>query len=189
MLLTLVVRYSSVPVTPTGRGDGGGRPVGRRRPDVTFADRTVVCRLGAGRKRGARCHAEGARYQATEPGAHHQAGARHRREDGGGGDGGGYLTRLVTPIAALTQLLRTAGAVGYLGRPGRLMENSELVAKPGKLLWHCNDPWLCLQRMTPRAAARCAAGPPGAFGACGRRCGRAGQRQCCAGHLPTERPI
>jgi hypothetical protein len=70
----------------------------------------------------------------TEPGAHHQAGARRRRDDG---DGGGYLMRLVTPIAALTQLLRTAGAVGYLGRPGRLMKNSELVAELGKLLWHC----------------------------------------------------
>jgi hypothetical protein len=46
MLLTLVVRYSSVPVTSTGRGDGGGRPVGRRRPDVTFAARTAICRLG-----------------------------------------------------------------------------------------------------------------------------------------------
>jgi hypothetical protein len=46
MLLTLVVRYSSVPVTSTGRGDGGAGPSGRRRPDVTFADRTAVRRLG-----------------------------------------------------------------------------------------------------------------------------------------------
>jgi hypothetical protein len=46
MLLMLVVRYLSARVTSSGRGDGGGRPVGRRRPDVTFANRTVVCRLG-----------------------------------------------------------------------------------------------------------------------------------------------
>ena len=82
--------------SPTGRPSAG-----------SAADRKA-----ADRKTGPRCGAEGKRYQATEPGAHHQSGARRRRENGGGD-----LTLLATPVAALTQLLRTAGAGRYLGRP------------------------------------------------------------------------
>jgi hypothetical protein len=103
---------------------------------VTFADRMAVRRLGCRPEE--RVPGVVVKASATGPLSPVPTTRRaRRREDGDGGDGGGYLMRLVTPIAALTQLLRTAGAVGYLGRPGRLMENSELVAELGKLLWHC----------------------------------------------------
>ncbi|MGA2831060.1 MAG: hypothetical protein ABSF03_33670 [Streptosporangiaceae bacterium] len=85
-----------MPVTSTGCGDGGGRPVGRGRPDVTFADRTAVSRLGCRQeeRRGVVVKARATRPLSPVPTTRRARGADERTVTA-------VTYGLVTPVAAL----------------------------------------------------------------------------------------